>query len=196
MERGFGEIVGQALRLPLFRRQQRQAGRLPYKRRCRHIHLLPLASFHFDQVHGQRIEEFVGEYDTGDGIRNRVAGFNDPVIQVGRGCQYILAQLPTMAAELNDLEPGWMAEFFPPFQELPGQHLAEQRADADAGEIIARFADAFAARSVVPMLRVVKGQIHEPFEGDAAAAAVDVASDSLDEIGVAIHAREHSQTMG
>ena len=74
--------------------------------------------------------------------------------------------------------------------------LAEQRADADAGEVVAGLADARRAGSVVAVLRMIERQFHEPLEGDATAAAGDFAADFVDEFRVAGHAPTITQRVG
>jgi hypothetical protein len=97
---------------------------------------------HANPMHRQGVQEFVGKHATHNRIRQHIANFDNPVAQVRRGRQHIVAELAAMSAELDDLKFGRVAEFVAPFQKLLREQFAKQRSNADAGEVVAFLADA------------------------------------------------------
>ena len=110
-----------------------------------HVHLAPRSILDAYPVHRQCVEEFVGKDTTYDSLRKRVADFHNAIPQSRRGRQHVVAELAAMAAELDDLKLRRVPQLSAELLELPREDAPEQRADTDAGKVIARLADALTA---------------------------------------------------
>src|SRR5260221_485635 len=105
-------------------------------------------------MHRKRVEQFIRENTAGDFIRQVFTDFEDAVVQLGRSAEDVLPDLPVKAADFDDF--GHL-----PLPELTGEDATEQRADADASEVVTGFADVCRAGGVVTVLWVIKRQFHE-----------------------------------
>src|ERR1019366_10176174 len=114
-----------------------------------HVHFTPLPLHNLHAVDRQRVEKLVREHAAGDPFGQRIADFHHLVRQLRRGGEHVGAQLAALAAELHHGKVTWLTELLAEPAELAGEDLAEQRTDADAGEIVALFADAWRPAAVL-----------------------------------------------
>ncbi len=106
-------------------------------------------------------------------------GLDDAVVERGeevgmvcaRGGKDVVRKFATVRALLHDLEVAGAPERFPHLGELPGKEAPEERADADAGEVIATAAEPRATGAVVAVLGMVERVLHEAGERERAAEA-------------------------
>src|SRR4051794_10544671 len=76
----------------------------------------------------------------------------------------IARELPIVRALLDDRERIRRAEQLADLRELHRHHFAEERAEGDAGEVIALSSDTRAARAVVTVFGLIQRLLHEPRE--------------------------------
>lgn len=153
-----------------------------------HIDFLPGSVLDLYDMNRQRIEKLVREHAANHRVRQGITGFNDAIGQIRCRRENVGAQLTAVAAEFDDCELRRITQFFAKAQKLLRQEFTEQRADADAGKIIASSADPFPPGGVIAVLRMIEGQFHEPVERDPAAGRVEFAADIAVQLRIAVHA--------
>jgi hypothetical protein len=135
----------------------------------------------------QRIQEFIREHAPDNRVGQGIAGLDDAVRQIRRGREDIGAQLAPVPAKLHDCKFRRIAQLLAELHKLLRKNSPKQRPHAHAGEVIALLTNAFVPASVVPVLRVIQRQFHEPRERDSSAARFHFAPDFTEQLGVTIH---------
>src|SRR4029077_5441031 len=155
-------------------------------------------SFHAaaDQAHRHRIQQFVGEMNADEWLQGSVPfdlvakQFECPrlpLLQSRKWLDYSVAQsreefrrvflckfenvtreLSMVRALLDNDEIVDPTESLPDFGELHGQKLAEQRANAHVGEIVAFPPNRAAPGGIVSVLRMIERLLHKPSKRDRA----------------------------
>jgi hypothetical protein len=116
-------------------------------------------------VDGQRVEEFVAENNTCDSFRPRAAfDVYRNVAEFRKGGGHLASASP----EFRYHEIRGSSHLFQELAHPGSDEDAEDRLNLLGSVIVTLFPERILATPVIPMLRVIESDLHEPVEGDGA----------------------------